>query len=124
MLVLWLGRESYWGYVWECQGNGVMDPDLGDELGDHFGDEMWDPKNAGIFSISLLGAEIRIYPDDSMWRHGCREDFKRTVLGSQRVVVCRSTLNVLIDWDRLWSANVFGVLSAVRASKLLEAEWY
>ncbi|GBN29860.1 hypothetical protein AVEN_225081-1 [Araneus ventricosus] len=37
--------------------------DLGDKLGDHlgdFGDEIWDLKGAGIFSISLLGEEIRL----------------------------------------------------------------
>ncbi|GBO41333.1 hypothetical protein AVEN_80491-1, partial [Araneus ventricosus] len=48
----------------------------------------------------------------------CQGDYKRTVLRLQ------SSSSVLIDWDRLWSANVFGVLSAVRASKLLDTERY
>ncbi|GBM86606.1 hypothetical protein AVEN_153035-1 [Araneus ventricosus] len=44
----------------------VWTPDLGDHLGD-FGDEIWDLKGAGIFSISLLGKEIRLNVlDDSM----------------------------------------------------------
>ncbi|GBN99689.1 hypothetical protein AVEN_224649-1 [Araneus ventricosus] len=58
MLVLWLGREFHrgkYGMTGSSQA-WTFDP----------GDEMWDLKNAGIFSISLLEAEIRIYPDDSM----------------------------------------------------------
>ncbi|GBO04681.1 hypothetical protein AVEN_23503-1, partial [Araneus ventricosus] len=46
-----------------------LTPDLGEKLGDHFGDkfgdfgnEMWDLKSTGIFLISLLGFDIRIYP--------------------------------------------------------------
>ncbi|GBM39117.1 hypothetical protein AVEN_162636-1 [Araneus ventricosus] len=46
-------------------------PDLGDHFGNKFGDEIWDLKGAGIFSISLLGQEIRLNVlDYSMWRHG------------------------------------------------------
>ncbi|GBN55887.1 hypothetical protein AVEN_427-1 [Araneus ventricosus] len=42
-------------------------PDLGDKLGDKVGDEIWDLRGAGIFSISLLGEEIRLNVlDDSM----------------------------------------------------------
>ncbi|GBM37478.1 hypothetical protein AVEN_263151-1 [Araneus ventricosus] len=66
------GKRVLQGYVWECQGNGTIDPRpwrLGDKICD-FGDEMWDLKTTGIFLISLLGVEIRIYPDDSMSRHG------------------------------------------------------
>ncbi|GBN40128.1 hypothetical protein AVEN_244682-1, partial [Araneus ventricosus] len=55
---LMVGKIVLQGYVWECRGNGVIDPD--------HGDEMWDLKSTGIFLISLLGARIRIYPDDSM----------------------------------------------------------
>ncbi|GBM45000.1 hypothetical protein AVEN_201043-1, partial [Araneus ventricosus] len=36
----------------------VWTPDLGDRLGD-FSDEIWDLKDTGIFSISLLGEKIR-----------------------------------------------------------------
>ncbi|GBM10303.1 hypothetical protein AVEN_50017-1 [Araneus ventricosus] len=66
MLVLWLGREFYRGKYGMTGNSQAWAPDLGDE----FGDEMWDLKNAGIFSISLLGAAIQIYPDNFMWRHG------------------------------------------------------
>ncbi|GBO03485.1 hypothetical protein AVEN_67647-1 [Araneus ventricosus] len=59
-------------------------PDLGDKFGD-FGDEMWYLKNAGIFSISLLGpisGFIQMIPCDVT---ACRGDYKRTVLRSQRL---------------------------------------
>ncbi|GBN78626.1 hypothetical protein AVEN_88415-1 [Araneus ventricosus] len=62
---LMVGKRVLQGYVLECQGNRAIDPDLGDHFG-NFGDEVWDFKNAGIFAISILGAEFRIYPDDSM----------------------------------------------------------
>ncbi|GBN81070.1 hypothetical protein AVEN_240015-1, partial [Araneus ventricosus] len=38
--------------------NHVWTPDFGDKLGD-FGNEIWNLKGTGIFSISLLGEEIR-----------------------------------------------------------------
>ncbi|GBM30006.1 hypothetical protein AVEN_165581-1 [Araneus ventricosus] len=62
-----VGSHKYWNFFYRSMygnagGMELSTPDLGDELGD----EMWDLKNAGIFSISLLGVEIRIYPDDSM----------------------------------------------------------
>ncbi|GBO22727.1 hypothetical protein AVEN_149392-1 [Araneus ventricosus] len=62
---LMVGKRALQGYVWESRGNGAIDLDLGGKLSD-FGDEMWDLKSSGIFLISLLGAEIRIYPDDYM----------------------------------------------------------
>ncbi|GBO29395.1 hypothetical protein AVEN_235028-1 [Araneus ventricosus] len=66
MLVLWLGREFY-RVKYGMTGSGqAWTPDLGEKPGDHFDDEMWDLKSTGIFLISLLGAKIRIYPDDSM----------------------------------------------------------
>ncbi|GBM19562.1 hypothetical protein AVEN_365-1 [Araneus ventricosus] len=66
---LMVGKRVLQGYVWECRENRAIDPDLGDKLVDQFGDfgdEMWDLKSTGIFLISLLEAEIWIYPDDSM----------------------------------------------------------
>ncbi|GBM80121.1 hypothetical protein AVEN_186363-1 [Araneus ventricosus] len=86
------------------------------DLVDHFGDKLKIPENAIIFSISLLGADIQIFQMTPCDVTACRGDYKRTVLGSQ------SSSSVLIDWDRLW--NLFGDLSAVRASQLLDAEWY
>ncbi|GBM04237.1 hypothetical protein AVEN_41047-1 [Araneus ventricosus] len=66
-------EDSSRGYGWECRGYGAMYPDLGVKPGDQFsdkvddfGDEMWNLRSTEIFLISLLGAEIRIYPDDSM----------------------------------------------------------
>ncbi|GBM00061.1 hypothetical protein AVEN_214128-1 [Araneus ventricosus] len=64
-----VGKRVLQGYVWECWGNGAIDPDLDNHFGD-FGDEMWDLKSAEIFLISLLETENRIYPDDYMYRHG------------------------------------------------------
>ncbi|GBN17427.1 hypothetical protein AVEN_188560-1 [Araneus ventricosus] len=68
MLVLWLGREFYREY----RRNGAIDPrpwrpfwQLVDKSG-VFGDKMYHLKNTRIFSISLLGAEIRICIDNSM----------------------------------------------------------
>ncbi|GBN09509.1 hypothetical protein AVEN_6976-1 [Araneus ventricosus] len=55
------------------------------DLGDKFGDEMWYLKNAGIFSISLLGpisGFIQMIPCDVT---ACRGEYKRTVLRSQRL---------------------------------------
>ncbi|GBM69687.1 hypothetical protein AVEN_49060-1 [Araneus ventricosus] len=77
MLALWLGRGFYRGMYANARGIEKSIPDLGD----HFGDEMWDLKNAGIFSVSLLGAEIiQMIPSDVT---ACRGDYKRTVLRSQ-----------------------------------------
>ncbi|GBM81792.1 hypothetical protein AVEN_151772-1 [Araneus ventricosus] len=69
MLVLWLGREFYRGKYGMTGSWQAWTPDPGDHLGDKFGDEIWDLKGAEIFSISLLGAEIRLNVlelDDSM----------------------------------------------------------
>ncbi|GBO28867.1 hypothetical protein AVEN_197096-1 [Araneus ventricosus] len=70
MSVLWLGREFYRDKYGMTVSNHVWSPDLRDKLGDKFGDfgdEIWDLKGAGIFSISLLGEEIRLNVlDDSM----------------------------------------------------------
>ncbi|GBN43674.1 hypothetical protein AVEN_164751-1 [Araneus ventricosus] len=67
MSVLWYGKEFYRG-KYGMTGNSH---DWTPYLGDKFGDEIWDLKGAGIFSISLLGEEIRLNVlDDSMWRHG------------------------------------------------------
>ncbi|GBN51720.1 hypothetical protein AVEN_145502-1 [Araneus ventricosus] len=67
MLFLWLRRRFYRGKYGMTDSSRAWTPDLGDKLGDHFGDEIWDLKGAGIFSISLLGEEIRLNVlDDSM----------------------------------------------------------
>ncbi|GBN55536.1 hypothetical protein AVEN_56599-1 [Araneus ventricosus] len=86
----------------------VWFPDLGDKFGD-FGDEIWDLKGAGIFSIFLLGDKIRHECARSfhVTSRPAGENYIRRALGRWRVVV-----------DRLgssWIANVFRVLSAVRA---------
>ncbi|GBM89605.1 hypothetical protein AVEN_211906-1 [Araneus ventricosus] len=67
MLVLFLGREFHRG---KCEMTGsiqVWTPDLGDKLSGHFGDKFGDlednskiPENAILFSISLLGEELRL----------------------------------------------------------------
>ncbi|GBN58363.1 hypothetical protein AVEN_71240-1 [Araneus ventricosus] len=58
------GREFYRGNYGMTGSSQAWIPDLRDKVGDHlgvkFGDEIWDPKGAGIFSISLLGEEIRL----------------------------------------------------------------
>ncbi|GBM44137.1 hypothetical protein AVEN_93777-1 [Araneus ventricosus] len=70
MCVLWLGREFYRDKYEMTDSSHVWTPDLGEKLGDHlgdFGDEIWDLKDAGIFSISLLAEEIRLNVlEDSM----------------------------------------------------------
>ncbi|GBN92998.1 hypothetical protein AVEN_138983-1, partial [Araneus ventricosus] len=58
VLDLWLRKEFYRDKYGMTSSNQAWTLDLGDERGNHFrefGDEMWDLKNAGIFSISLLG---------------------------------------------------------------------
>ncbi|GBM62852.1 hypothetical protein AVEN_35156-1 [Araneus ventricosus] len=65
-LVLWLGTQFYRSLYGNAGRMEPLTPDLSSKLGD----EMWDLKSSGIFLISLLGAEIRIYPDDFMLRHG------------------------------------------------------
>ncbi|GBN45159.1 hypothetical protein AVEN_19585-1 [Araneus ventricosus] len=63
MRVLWLGRQFYRDKYVLTGSSHVWSPDLSDK----FGDEIWDFKSAGIFSISLLGEEIRLNVlDDSM----------------------------------------------------------
>ncbi|GBM40574.1 hypothetical protein AVEN_245686-1 [Araneus ventricosus] len=68
----------------------VWTPDLGDKLGD----EIWDLKDAGIFSISLLGEKIR---------HECARTFHVTSrpLGETIYGECLDDGGVLVDWDRL-----------------------
>ncbi|GBN33426.1 hypothetical protein AVEN_59618-1 [Araneus ventricosus] len=58
MLVSCLGREFYRSMYRNSGGMKPLTPDVGDK--------MCDLKNSRIFLISLLGAEIRISPDDSM----------------------------------------------------------
>ncbi|GBM47351.1 hypothetical protein AVEN_94458-1 [Araneus ventricosus] len=74
ILDLWLERDFYRGKYGMAGNSQAWTPDLGDKLGDHLGDkfgdfgkEIWDLKGTGIFSISLLGEEIRLNVlDDSM----------------------------------------------------------
>nr|GBO09877.1 hypothetical protein AVEN_34255-1 [Araneus ventricosus] len=55
--------ESFTGVRWGTGCSRIWTPDLGDK----FGDEIWNLKGVGIFSISLLGEEIRLNVlDDSM----------------------------------------------------------
>ncbi|GBO33537.1 hypothetical protein AVEN_144475-1 [Araneus ventricosus] len=91
------------GHVWFS--------DLGDKFGD-FGDEIWDLKGAGIFSISLLGEKIR---------HECARSFRVTSRPAGKTIY-GERLDDGGDLDRLgspWRAKAFGVLPAVRASKLV-----
>ncbi|GBN10519.1 hypothetical protein AVEN_118428-1 [Araneus ventricosus] len=88
-----VGKRVLQGYVWECWGNGAINPPT-------LATKMWGLGTAGIFLTSLLGTMIWIYPCDVM---ACRGDYKRTVLGSQ------SKSSELIDWDRLWCSNIFGI---------------
>ncbi|GBM43015.1 hypothetical protein AVEN_88614-1 [Araneus ventricosus] len=91
-----VGNRVLQGYFWNAVGD-----KLGDEFGD-FGDKMKILNNTRILSISLLGAEIYnmyyMLPCDvtPFW-----EDNKYRS--------CRTSGNVLIDWDHLWSANAFVV---------------
>ncbi|GBM41267.1 hypothetical protein AVEN_180556-1 [Araneus ventricosus] len=90
----------------------VLFSHLGDKFGD-FGDEIWDLKGAGIFSIFLLGEKIR---------HECARSFHVTSRPAGENYIRRALGRRSVVVDRLgspWSANVFGVLSAVRASKLV-----
>ncbi|GBM25597.1 hypothetical protein AVEN_181713-1 [Araneus ventricosus] len=103
MLVLWLGRDFYKGKYGMTGSGQSWTPDLGEGLGD----KSKIPENAIIFSISLLGAEIRFlqrFPCDAT---SSQKHYKYTAAG--------------IDGERLWSANVFeeslGVSSAVRAER-------
>ncbi|GBN66340.1 hypothetical protein AVEN_39167-1 [Araneus ventricosus] len=56
--VLWLEREFYRGKYEMTDSSPVSTPSLAHEFGD-FCDEIGDLKGAGIFSISLLGENIR-----------------------------------------------------------------
>ncbi|GBM43249.1 hypothetical protein AVEN_45092-1 [Araneus ventricosus] len=67
MLVLWLEREFYRSKYEMTGSSKAWTPNLVDHVGDKFGDEIWDLKGAGIFSISLLGEDMRLNVlDDSM----------------------------------------------------------
>ncbi|GBN81971.1 hypothetical protein AVEN_176742-1 [Araneus ventricosus] len=61
IFVLWLGREFYSGKYGMTGSGKAWTPDLGN----HFGNKSEIPENALIFSIFLLGAEIRISPESS-----------------------------------------------------------
>ncbi|GBM22037.1 hypothetical protein AVEN_242705-1 [Araneus ventricosus] len=97
MLVLWLGREFY-KVKYGVTGSGRSGtPDFGD-----LGDKSMIPENATLFSISLLGKEIRL---------NIRENS-----------MCRHVLSGRVYKDRVWIRervwihwNDFGVSSSVRA---------
>ncbi|GBM47218.1 hypothetical protein AVEN_194267-1 [Araneus ventricosus] len=97
---LMVRREFYWS-TYEMPSaafHKCLSPDLGDKT------EIF--KNARIFAISVIGAEIRISPEISIVTP-CQEDYKYAA--------------VRIDWEvfgvRSPLKNHFGVSSAVRAGK-------
>ncbi|GBL58136.1 hypothetical protein AVEN_203947-1 [Araneus ventricosus] len=65
-----VGKKVYRDKYGMTGSSHVCSTDLGDHLDDKIGDyddEIWDLKAAGIFSISVLGEEIRLNVlDDSM----------------------------------------------------------
>ncbi|GBN96506.1 hypothetical protein AVEN_64508-1 [Araneus ventricosus] len=77
-----------------------------------FGDEIWDLKGAGIFSISVLGENIR---------HECARSFHVTLrlLGKLYKESPWMTGRVLVRLGSPWRANAFRVLPTVRARKLV-----
>ncbi|GBN01038.1 hypothetical protein AVEN_26894-1 [Araneus ventricosus] len=75
-------------------------PDLGDKFAD-FGDL----KTDGTFSISLLGTEIWIYLDDSMWINPNPQTTK--VPCSDHIgVVCVDRLGSPLECERLWNLSL------------------
>ncbi|GBN39696.1 hypothetical protein AVEN_91597-1 [Araneus ventricosus] len=94
-LVLWLGREFYRGKFGMTGLGQAWTPDLGDKSKI--------PENEIIFSISLLGPEIRISQEFPCTVTPCHYNY--TAVG--------------FDGERLWNANDFGDSSAVRAGKLV-----
>ncbi|GBN69215.1 hypothetical protein AVEN_37634-1 [Araneus ventricosus] len=62
---LMVGKRHLQKFFLTIKGDHPMTPDRGDHFGD-FGDKMKILKNARIFAISLIGAEIRISPEISM----------------------------------------------------------
>ncbi|GBN43122.1 hypothetical protein AVEN_147328-1 [Araneus ventricosus] len=80
MLVLWLGREFYIGKCGMTRSSQDCTSDLGEE--------MWDLKNAGIFSIPLLVPRSGFVQMIACDVTACLGDYKRTVLGSQNNSVC------------------------------------
>ncbi|GBM40462.1 hypothetical protein AVEN_32155-1 [Araneus ventricosus] len=77
----------------------VWTPDFGDKLGD----VIWDLKGVGIFSISLLGEEIRHECARSfhVTSRPAGENYIRRALG--RRSVCWST-GIALKRERLWSS--------------------
>ncbi|GBO26812.1 hypothetical protein AVEN_142857-1 [Araneus ventricosus] len=106
MLVLWLGREFYRGMY----GNaGRVEPStLATKCG-----------ISKLLEFSLYLCDVTVGPCDIT---AYREDYKRTLFGSQSNRVCRSTR--IAFGMRASLESIFGVSSAVRASKLLDAERY
>ncbi|GBM99115.1 hypothetical protein AVEN_60461-1 [Araneus ventricosus] len=86
-----VGKRVLQGLVWNDEQLPGLDHDLGDEFCD-FGDKSKIPET--IFSISLLGDEIRIFQIIPCDVTACTGDYKRTVLGSQ-------SSSVLIVFERV-----------------------
>ncbi|GBL97922.1 hypothetical protein AVEN_129180-1 [Araneus ventricosus] len=118
MLLLWLERDIY-RVLTTYRGMEANVSDLGDHFGDKFGD-LGDKtkilKNAGIFSISLLVAEIwRIYYMILCDVTSCQKRYKNPDLLSCDKIV----------FERLRSSkNLFGDLFALQIGQLLDAERY
>ncbi|GBL61813.1 hypothetical protein AVEN_153361-1 [Araneus ventricosus] len=110
--MLVLGIDFYRGMYGNAREMKPLILNLGDHFGD-FVDKMSDLKNTRIFSICLLGAGIRISPNDSMRRLGQSRRLYISVLGSREVE--------LIDCDRLWRANAF--VESVLRRVLRSASW-
>ncbi|GBM07593.1 hypothetical protein AVEN_230029-1 [Araneus ventricosus] len=103
---LMVGKRHLQRFLLTIEGDHPMISSVGDHFGD-FGNKTKILKNARIFAIPLIEAEIRLLPEICMWRHALSERLQ--IRGSMdRLGACLIVL-VMIDWDRLWIANAFGI---------------
>ncbi|GBN83667.1 hypothetical protein AVEN_109360-1 [Araneus ventricosus] len=93
MLALWLGRDFHRGIYGNAGEMENSTPDLGDK--------MRDLESNGIFLIPLLGTEIRIDPDDSMWRHGLFGGTIKGLSSDHREEWCVDRLESSLECERL-----------------------